>query len=153
MPTLNILTIEDAQIKSILSNVISKWESNLGIYVNIKTVKNEAALLSKMKSGDYTVAFCPIGNNIDESINLFKKGNSLDFANETVYSIIDEYNTSTDFSTRVSSFRKIGNILNNDSSIIPIISVPTAYIWQKEYQGVSFNKTDNTVVFSDIYKK
>lgn len=152
MPTLNVVTIEDPQIKSILANVVSKWESNLGIYVNIKTVKNEAALLSKMKSGDYTVAFCPIGNNIDESINLFKKGNSLDFANETVYSIIDEYNTSTDFSTRVSSFRKIGNILNNDSSIIPIISVPTAYIWQKEYQGVSFNKTDNTVVFSDIYK-
>ena len=152
MPTLNVLTIEDPQIKSILTNVISKWESNLGIYVNIKTVKNDAALLSKMKSGDFTVAFCPVGNNIDETINLFKEGNSLDFANENVYSMIDQYNASTNYRAKVDLFKQIADTLNSDSSIIPIISVPTAYIWHNEYQGVSFNKTDNTLYFSEIYK-
>ncbi len=152
MPTLNILTIDDPQIKSILANVISKWESNLGIFVNIKTVKNESALMQTMKSGDYTVAFCPIGNNIDESINLFKNGNSLDAANETIYNIIDQYNLSNDFNTKLSCFKQITNILNSDSSLIPIISVPTAYIWYNEYSGVSFNKTDNTIYFIDIYR-
>ena len=153
MPTLNVVTIDDPQIKSVLANVISKWESNLGIYVNIKTVKNEAALLSTMKSGNYTVAFCPIGNNIDESINLFKSGNALDAANDTVYSIIDQYNISNDYKTKLNAFNNICNIVNNDSSIIPIISVPTAYIWHKDYSGVSFNKTDNTLYFVDIYIK
>ena len=91
-------------------------------------------------------------NNIDESINLFKKGNSLDAANETIYNIIDQYNTSNDFNSKLNSFNQVANILNSDSSIIPIISVPTAYIWYNEYSGVSFNKTDNTIYFIDIYR-
>ena len=66
--------------------------------------------------------------------------------------MIDEFNITYDTEKENDLLNKALEILSKDSSIIPIMSTPSAAVWNNEYKNVIFSKTDLTVDFSIVYK-
>lgn len=148
LPTIEILCPDMAEIKSILQNAIYGWQSNLGVVVNIKTVSSEQELINLYKNGQYSVALLPLEGSADEILNLVSDSvSSFEFHNA-----LDQLNATDNIAAARSLTVSAANVLSNESSLIPIVSVPTANIHSNEYKGVYFSKIDGTVDFSIIYK-
>ncbi len=152
-PKTDIITLENSEIKSVLSDVIVKWHSDLGAYVNIKTVSSKAELLEKLNSGDYTIAFVPLYQDCLDTLRLFSDGYGADIKNTEYNKIIKELNSTDDFRVASDLIGKATEILSKEESVVPIFNLPTAIVYDKEYQNVFYHKSDMTVEFSKICKK
>lgn len=153
LPSLNVLCVENEEIKSVLNSIVSNWQSNLGAYVNITTVSTESALLQKVKSGDFTVALVPLSGSATDILSLFANSTSGLYINNAEYDGLVNGLANIDNRTAViEAIEKCLGILSEESSVIPIISTPTAFVYSSVYQNVHFSILDGTVDFSIIYK-
>ena len=154
LPEINVLTVDNDEIKSVLTNIVSKWQSNLGAYVNITTVASEKSLLRQISGGNYTVAFVPFSDNVISILNNFtlQSGSGMSINNTDYDETVELLNNTDDLRTALDAVKAAANILSKESAVIPIFSVPTAYIWNSSYNNVYFSSIDGTVDFSIIYK-
>lgn len=154
LPAINILAVDDPAATSILTEVISKWQKNLGAYVNIQTVASESSLFNTIKNGDFTIAFIPLSDEVPKTLNLFcsESSSGLSISNSEYDTLIKKLNATSDLETAKQIVIKATEILSKESAIIPIFSSPTAYIWNSEYKNVAFSDKYGTVDFSVIYK-
>ncbi len=151
-PNISALTVNNTEVKSALTDVITKWQSILGAYINIETVENEDKLMSAVNNKQYTVAFIPINNNIIETLNLFTSGSAIDIKSSEYDGLVENLSTTYDKDEQSILVDKTLEILSKQSSVIPIYSAPSVAVWNKEYKNVCFSKTDMTVDFSIIHK-
>ncbi len=151
-PNTKVLCLDGAEIKSTLTDVVTKWQSNLGAYVNIETFSSEETLIDTIKNGDYTIAFIPVSNNVLETLNLFTTDGAADIKSPDYNEIIEKLKTTYDSENGKELLGKALEILSNEPSVIPIMTTPSAAVWNIEYENVIFNKTDLTVDFSIIHK-
>lgn len=152
-PKTEIITFDNAEIKSILSDVILKWQQDLGAYVNVKTVSSEEALMSRVNAGDFTIAFVPLPSDVSEILGLFSENHGVDIKSTEYNKLINEINSTDDIKVAAENAVKATEILANEPCVIPIFSKPTSIIYDKEYQNVNYHKADMTVEFASIYKK
>ena len=153
LPNINVLCVENDEIKSILNSIVSGWQNHLGAYVNITTVNSEQALLNSVTNGDFSVAFVPFSGSAIDVLSGFSDKNSGLYINNTDYDLaFSELLSTDDHDVALKSISKCLNILSTESAVIPIISTPTAYIYNSDYQNVHFSVLDGTVDFSIINK-
>ena len=153
LPAISILYCDNAEIRSILGDVVSQWQSNLGAYVNIASVPSEKKLLESISANEYTVAIVPLSGTVAEILTNFATQNSgMYLQNEDYNNAIKKLTETDDYAVATTAIENCLEILSNESAVIPVISVPTAYIYDKTYKNVKFSITDNTVDFSIIYK-
>ncbi len=154
LPEISVLTADNAELKGVVSNIVSTWQCQLGAYVNITSVSSEEELLKRVESGNYTVAFIPLRGTADgilskfsdASSGLYRNNSELDSAAAPGF-----YKDNGEPDTEC--IEKCLNILSTDSSLIPIILAPTAYIYESKLQNVAFSLNDGSVDFSTISKK
>ena len=151
-PSVEILAVDDPASRSVLNDVVSKWQSDLGAYVNIKTVKDTAALSSLVSNGDYTVAFIPMPTDAVEAAKALASGGSIHIGNDELDKAVSKIDDTKPVDEISSHINDAALILSGTSQVIPIISTPTTLLWDKKYQNVTYFKTDMTVDFSAIYK-
>lgn len=153
LPNFNVLTYDNSEINSILSDIVSQWQSNLGAYVNIETVVSKDALLNKIASGSYTVALVPLSGSAVEILSDFTDSSSpMYLSNDELDSAVEKLYKTDDLSTAIDLTLSCAQILSLESSVIPIVSVPTAFVYDINYKNVRFYSADSTVDFSIIYK-
>ncbi len=154
LPEIQVLTVDSPEIKTILTNIVSQWQSNLGAYVNIKTVSTETELNKAINNGDFTIAFIPFSGTAYEILKRFSDASSALYLNEPDFDrAVQELHYSNSGESAKIAVNTCLQILSDNSRIIPIINTPTAFIYDKEYKNVEFSKLDGTVAFSYIYKK
>ncbi len=154
LPNISVLTVENAGTKTVLNEIVAQWQSTLGAYINITTVASEQALLDRVNSKNFTVALVPLSGDIAEILSQFSLYDSGLYINNNDYdNAIKSLNTSTTRREAEKSIGKCVEILSNESTVIPIVSFPTAYIFSGNYNNVAFSEVDGTVDFSIIYKK
>ena len=151
-PSVEILAVDDPASRSVLNDVVSKWQSDLGAYVNIKTVKDTAALSSLVSNGDYTVAFIPMPTDAVEAAKALASGGSIHIGNDELDKAVSKIDDTKPVDEISSHINDAALILSGTSQVIPIISMPTTLLWDRKYQNVTYFKTDMTVDFSAIYK-
>lgn len=151
-PSTEVLTVDDSDIKSALNEVVSGWQSNLGAYVNIKTVSNEDTLLEKITSGDFKIALIPVSSIATEVLHLFTQGSAADIKSDEFDKVVAELDSTFQSEQSSALLIKALEILSLESTVIPVFATPTAVIWDISYKNVVLNKTDMTVDFSTIYK-
>ena len=59
-PSLTILCLEDGVTRLLVNQLLTDWRTQLGWYVKVETVADEAALTARVASGDYQVALTGI---------------------------------------------------------------------------------------------
>ncbi len=151
-PQVKALTVNTQSIKSVLTEVIADWQSNLGTYINIETVSNEQKLSERISNKDYTIAFIPINNDVISALNLFKTDAEVGINSKNYDEIVTKLCSTYSNDTQEGLLKQALEIISNDSAIIPIISTPSTAIWSNEYKNVCFNTIDMTVDFSIIHK-
>lgn len=151
-PSTSVLTVEDPEIKTALTSIVSSWQSNLGAFINLETVANESTLLERVKSGDYKIALIPVTSNTSEALHLFTKDSAADIKSADFDKTVAALDETFDSDTSSKLLNEALSILQENSSCIPVFSTPTALIWDVNYKNVYFNKNDLTVDFSLIYK-
>lgn len=154
LPNINVLCIDNDEIASLLTDVLSTWQNNLGAYINIEKVSSEAALSKRISSGDFLIAFVPFADNvIDNLSNFTSAGNeNLSLQNKEFDKAFKNLNNSHTFEGAKAEITNLLQILSETSTIIPIVSIPTAFIWDENYKNVYFSKHNGTIDFSIIYK-
>lgn len=148
LPTIEILCPDNDEIKSILTNAISGWQSSLGAVVNIKTLDNDSDVTNAVINGNYSVAFVALNDNAENILSSFYGESAPQGYNDCV----DKLLVTDSFNDAKSHVKSATEMLSTDSSIIPVVSVPTAYISAVEYKNVHFSKIDGTIDFSIVYK-
>lgn len=154
LPDIQVLTVNSPEIKTILTNIVSQWQSNLGAYVNIKTVSTEVELNEAVNNGNFTIALVPFSGNAFEILKRFSDTSSSLYLNDPDFdTAVQKLHNSNDNDSAKAAVNTCLHILSVNSRIIPIINTPTAFIYDSEYKNVRFSMTDGTVDFSYIYKK
>ncbi len=151
-PETSVLTVDDPEIRTALTSIISGWQSNLGAYINLDTVSSESALLDRVKSGNYKIALIPVTANTTEVLHLFTKGSAADIKSNDFYKAVASIDETYDTQASNILLNEALSILQESSSCIPVFATPTAMIWDINYKNVYFNKNDLTVDFSLINK-
>ncbi len=152
LPQISVLYSGNEDIKAILGDVVSQWQSNLGAYVNISAL-SESNLYEKVKSGSFTVALVPLSGNAYEILSLFSDKNSAIYLNNTEYdNSVNNLLSAEDFESAQPHINNCLKILSNESTVIPIVSAPTAYIYSNNYKEFNTYKTDGTVDFLNFNK-
>ncbi len=153
LPQFSVLTVENKEIQAVLTEVVSQWQANLGAYINITSVKSEQELLSKLKTDDFTVAFVPFSGEATEILKEFSDESSPFYLGLEDYNRLTEaLSTADSRETTESTVENCLEILSKQSAIIPIMTVPTAYIYGKSFENVKFSHLDSTVDFSKFRK-
>ncbi len=153
LPSISVLTAQSSDINSVLRDIVSQWQSHLGAYVNVTTLKNEDILLSTVKSGGFTVALVPLNNDEDEILKLLTDNTSGIYLNNgELDKAATDYFEAHDFSKKIKALTDAAMLLSKETSVIPIVSAPTSYIVDKTYNNVVFSAVDSTVDFTIIYK-
>ena len=153
LPEIKVLTVDRSEIKTVLNEVVSQWQSTLGAYVNITTVSTDEKLLQTVTDNNFTVALIPLSGNTVDILSCFADANSGAYLhNEQYDSLVKSLLSTDDTNTAKQIIGQCLEILSGDSAVIPIITVPTAYIYDSKYNNVVFSKVDGTVDFSIIYK-
>lgn len=154
LPNINVLCIDNDEITSLLTDVLSTWQNNLGAYINIEKVSSEATLSKRVSSGDFLIAFVPFSDNVIDTLSNFTStGNEyLSLQNKEFDKSFKNLNNSHTFDGAKTEITNLLQILSETSTIIPIVSVPTAFIWDANYNDVYFSKHNGTIDFSIIYK-
>lgn len=154
LPNINVLTVDNPDVKAVTNNIVGQWQNTLGAYVNIKAKSSDKSLLSTVKNGDFTIAMIPLSENIDSILSLFTDKSSALYLNNSEYdSAVAVFGETDDTEKCQSALKKCLTILSTDSTIIPVISVPTAFIYKIDYNNMVFSPIDETVDFSIISKK
>ncbi len=153
LPQISVLTVENTETKKVLNEIVSQWQSTLGAYVNITTVSSEQTLLENVTNGSFTVALVPLSGDIAEILSKFSNENSGLYIDNPEYDkTVKALNSATSLKDAEAYIRKCVEILSEESAVIPIISVPTAFIYSGNLNNVAFSDVDGTVDFSIIYK-
>lgn len=154
LPEIKVLTVDRPEIKTVLNEVVSQWQSALGAYVNITTVSTDEKLLQTVKDNDFTVALIPLNGNTVDILSCFADADSGAYLHNGQYdTLVKSLVATDDTDTAKQLIGQCLDILSNDSAVIPLITVPTAYIYDSKYNNVVFSKVDGTIDFSIIYKK
>lgn len=141
LPQVSVLTVDSSGIKSALSEIVGVWQSDLGAYINITTAKTEESLMAAVLSGRYDIAFIPFGNDVLDTARLLDTLGIIAFENHDEMSLHD-----------TSAVNTLCEAIDNSPYVIPLISVPTAFISDKSYKNFYFSPVDSTAFFSDIRK-
>lgn len=153
LPTISVLTAQNSEINAILNDIVSQWQSNLGVYVNISTLSSEKTLLENVKSGSFTVALVPLEGTAEEICKNFSDPTSVLYLNNTEFDKqFNALSVAENSTEKATALNACTEILSNDSAVIPVVSVPTSYIYQKTYENVVFSAIDGTVDFTFINK-
>ncbi len=153
LPSISVLTAQNSEINSILGDIVSQWQNHLGAYVNITKVNSESQLLEKVKSGNFTVALVPLeGSNQDVLKNFANSTLGFYLFNTDFDQSVIELNDANTRHDKDVALNSCANILSNESAVIPVVSVPTSYIYDKSYKNVYFSTVDATIDFTIIYK-
>ena len=154
LPEIKVFTVDNPEIKIILNEVVSQWQSTLGAYVNITTVSNDEKLLQTVKDNDFTVALLPLSGNAVDILARFADADSGAYLHNEQYDGYVKSLLATDNSqTAKQLIEQCLEILSSDSAVIPLVTVPTAYIYDSKYNNVVFSQVDGTVDFSIIFKE
>ena len=145
----------DAEIKDTLNLIISNWQSNLGVYISLNSIDSQTMLMNNINTNDFEIAVVTLSNSVTQILNTFVTDNSdVDYGinNNEFNASFSELNNADSLESSVSAANKCISIISEDPSVFPIISVPTAYIYDSTLKNVHFSKFDGTVDFSLIYK-
>lgn len=145
----------DAEIKDTLNLIISNWQSNLGVYISLNSIDSQTMLMNNINTNDFEIAVVTLSNSVTQILNTFVTDNSdVDYGinNNEFNALFSELNNADSLESSVSAANKCISIISEDPSVFPIISVPTAYIYDSTLKNVHFSKFDGTVDFSLIYK-
>ncbi len=154
LPEIKVLTVDKSEIKTVLNEVVSQWQSTLGAYVNITTVLNDEKFLQTVKDNDFDVALLPLSGNAVDILACFADADSGAYLhNEQYDGYVKSLLLTDDTETAKKLIEQCLEILSNDSAVIPLVTVPTAYIYDSKYNNVVFSQVDGTVDFSIIFKK
>lgn len=154
LPEIKVLCIDTPEIRAVLNEIVSQWQSVLGAYVNVSLYRSEESLLEDAKSGSFTAALVPLSGTAPEILSLFAEGDSgLYIDNEEYDALVKKLNDTDDSTSAKQYIEDCLTILSTESSVIPVISVPTSYIYNSGYYDLYFSRLDGTVDFSIIYKK
>ena len=153
LPTISVLTAQNSEINAILNDIVSQWQSNLGVYVNISTLSSEKTLLENVKSGSFTVALVPLEGTAEEICKNFSDPTSVLYLNNTEFDKqFNALSVAENSTEKATALNACTEILSNDSAVIPVVSVPTSYIYERVYENVVFSAIDGTVDFTFINK-
>lgn len=141
LPQISVLTVDLPEIKSVLTEIVSTWQSDLGAYINISTVSSEEVLMSTVINGMFDVAFVPFGDDVIDTMQMLDKLGIIGVED------IVGFTASGDRQAAL-----LCEALYGMPSVIPVISVPTAYISEKSYKGLVFSPIDSTALFTDVGK-
>lgn len=144
----------DSEVKDVLGSLTSGWQSDLGAYISPESSSSD--VISAVRRGDYTVAFVPLSDSVIDILNLFSSDEAtgvVGLNNAEYDKAVDELNSADDLEAAANAADKALQILANDNSVVPIVSVPSAYIYDSSYKNVHFSSIDGTIDFSIIYKK
>ena len=140
-------------MNAILGDIVSQWQNHLGAYVNITKVNSETTLLEKVKSGNFTVALIPLEDTAENILKNFADSTSGFYLYNTEFdqkvTELNDANTRHDKDVVLTS---CATILSTESAVIPVVSVPTSYIYDKSYKNVYFSTIDATIDFTIISK-
>ena len=153
LPTISVLTAQNDEVNAILGDIVSQWQNHLGAYVNITKVNSETTLLEKVKSGNFTVALVPLEDTAENILKNFADSTSGFYLFNTEFdqkvTELNDANTRHDKDVVLTS---CATILSTESAVIPVVSVPTSYIYDKNYKNVYFSTVDATIDFTIISK-
>ncbi len=154
LPNLTVFCIDNDEIVSVLTDTLSAWQRNLGAYVNLERISSESALLNKVSSGDFTIALVPFSDELTDNLgNFATNGNSyLSIQSSDYDKAFERLKNAYTFANATPEITTMVQLLSTDSTVIPIVSVPTAFVWNKNYQNVYFSNRNGTIDFSIIYK-
>lgn len=153
LPSISVVTAGNSEINAILGDIVSQWQNHLGAYVNITKVNSESALLEKVKAGNFTVALVPLeGSNQDVLKNFADPTSGFYLFNTELDQSVIELTDANTRADKDAALHSCATVLSNESTVIPIVSVPTSYIYDKSYKNVYFSTLDATVDFTIIYK-
>ena len=140
MPSVSVLCLDNEETKTLVNELIISWNNSLGNYFNM-TPLSEKELLSRVKSGDYQVALCPISFSGDDAYSLLSSFSSKSTKNyaHLESSLFDSLLDNCLFGDNPLSFCKQSEqYLANNFIFYPIYEEYSYYISEKSVEGVSF---------------
>lgn len=153
LPSISVLTAGNSEINAVLGDIVSQWQNHLGAYVNITKVNSESQLLENVKSGNFTVALVPLEDSTENILKNFADPTSGFYLfNTELDQSVNELTNAEKTTHKVAALNSCATILSNESAVIPVVSVPTSYIYDKSYKNVYFSSIDATVDFTIISK-
>jgi hypothetical protein len=59
-PDITLYYYDDGNIKSVVTDIVGHWQSNLSAFVNIESVSSSELLINELKTREYKMAFFPV---------------------------------------------------------------------------------------------
>lgn len=152
---LSIIYPEEFKIDNLTASVAAGWQQSLGCFINMEAQSSNAAVLSRIKSGDYTVAICALGagdKNAYDLLTQFRKGNDFGFSNSQYDAVLNSLHAKSGIEAYTAALRDAQKILLADCSILPLAATPTVVCTTSAVTNVNYSIINEYIDFASIKK-
>lgn len=123
---------DDGFSKTVVTDIVAHWQSQLGAYINIEAVSSPEKLTSQLKDQTYALSIFPLTANSQSS---------------------DEFLENFDVSYSGKSLSEIQEELLKSKNITPLFTQDTVIAYGTELSNVKLDKGDGCIDFAYIVKE
>jgi len=155
---IDILYFGDEDIKNLALLVAENMQQSLGAVVNTTPTDSEAALLSLVSSGEYTIAIIPItakSADPEQFFEVFTKesnNNIYGFKNEKYDETVSKIKPNADFETTKTASETALKKIIEDVTIIPLAMYIEAFSYGKDFTCPTFSPFGGVIDLSLVRK-
>lgn len=149
-----IIYPEEAEIDSLVSGIASNWQQNLGLFINMSAISGDS-VLSRIASGNYTVAILPLSagsNNPFDLLSYFKSGNALGFESARYDELVNSLKNINDTPAYIENVAAVQALLLESNIVLPIATTPTVICTTKAIEEINYNTANEHINFATIVK-
>lgn len=157
MDSIDVMCPDDANAKLMLNEMIVSWNSQFQNYFNLNSM-SEDDLKTKIQSGDYQVAVCPLtpgGNDPDSVLSLFQSGTQNNPAGlkDTAYDALLTSAHSTTGSAAAVKYAAAEKYLNQQAIFYPLYYEKHYFALAKGVTGIFYHPLLGSVDFINAGKE
>lgn len=151
MPSVSVLCPDDLNVKLMLNEMIIAWNSQFHNYFNLEAL-DESKLLSRIASGNYQLAICPLKPNSDgpdSVLSLFRStaaGNPAKFSDPAYDALVDRAEAGSG-AKAAADYAAAERYLNEQAVFYPLYYEKSYYAMAPGVTGIAFHPFQGGVDF------
>lgn len=157
LPSVTVIGPNDTNTKLMMNEMLATWNSKMGNYFNMEPLASDK-LASRIASGDYQVAICPIrpsGDGPAQLLSVFQSSNSSNPAHlkDTSYDALLKTAETQSGKDALNSYVKAEKYLNDQCIFYPLYYESHYYASAKGVTGIVFHPYDMGIDFINAGKE
>lgn len=147
-----VTVLVDTSNGETLKKQLQQWQKIFGIKLNIKLEQVEKSeLLSRVKSGDYEIAFYPLQTDYNDGRTVFDDILSITgLQNDTLNGVISQFKQASD-EEKPELIKQADEILINEVAAIPVWSEASNFVCMNSLDGVYVGAGKDRIYFENAY--